>query len=484
MRPKTKKILKATGLFAFIAFFAASCTANFCTPNDQAQMLYQKDGVAVVNEETGKLTHSTLKTTIITNAKAAGLNIPSDQYFVRLDAYATDLALDAYVASDLAVPLEFKASKEEIKASDEMLKLVLSRYGYVRYLGVKDSSFISYDVTDKEHPAKYLFGNINYWNHQIKLDLDAEGENGLSHIPDSDFAAYYQEEMLKAVNAYRACIAIAGNNYGTTGEEFYVESKSWGQAWKKGLLEGLFVFPTAFLIEKLTIAFGAAGWGQVGAIILVTLIVRGLLILVTWKSTLSQQRMTALQPEMAKLQEKYPNANTNNYEKQALAQAQMDLYKKNGVKPMSSIITMFIQMPIFIAIWGAMNGSAILASDSIFGLNLSASLGTAMMANWFKSSWWTALVLFVLMGASQYISMKLPQWMQKKEKQKVTKLGKNPAVEKQAKTQKTMQIVMFVFIIIMSWTLPAAMGIYWFVGALISIGQTLITQKVMAKKKK
>ena len=54
--------------------------------------------------------------------------------------------------------------------------------------------------------------------------------------------------------------------------------------------------------------------------------------------------MTALQPEMAKLQEKYPNANTNNYEKQALAQAQMDLYKKNGVKPMSSIITMFIQI--------------------------------------------------------------------------------------------------------------------------------------------
>ena len=39
--------------------------------------------------------------------------------------------------------------------------------------------------------------------------------------------------------------------------------------------------------------------------------------------------MQKLQPQIAKLQEKYPNSNTNQYEKQRLAQEQMALYKKN-----------------------------------------------------------------------------------------------------------------------------------------------------------
>jgi membrane protein insertase Oxa1/YidC/SpoIIIJ len=38
-------------------------------------------------------------------------------------------------------------------------------------------------------------------------------------------------------------------------------------------------------------------------------------------------------------------------------------------------------------------------------------------------------------------------------------------------------------IIVMGFSLPSAMGIYWFLGALISIGQTYITRKVMAKNK-
>ena len=69
------------------------------------------------------------------------------------------------------------------------------------------------------------------------------------------------------------------------------------------------------------------------------------MILVTLKSTISQQKMQALQPELSKIQQKFPNSNTNQYEKQALANAQMALYKKNGVNPLSSILVMFVQFP-------------------------------------------------------------------------------------------------------------------------------------------
>ena len=89
------------------------------------------------------------------------------------------------------------------------------------------------------------------------------------------------------------------------------------------------------------------------------------------------------------------------------------------------------------------------------------------------------------MGVSQFISSRLSTWINKKRtKKEVVRLGKNPAAEKQQSQSKMMMNVMFIMIIVMSWTLPAAMGIYWLAGALISIAQTLIVDAIMNRKKK
>ena len=89
------------------------------------------------------------------------------------------------------------------------------------------------------------------------------------------------------------------------------------------------------------------------------------------------------------------------------------------------------------------------------------------------------------MGVSQFISSRLSTWINKKRtKNEVVRLGKNPAAEKQQSQSKMMMNIMFIMIIVMSWTLPAAMGIYWLAGALISIAQTLIVDAIMNRKKK
>ncbi|HPV69935.1 MAG TPA: YidC/Oxa1 family membrane protein insertase, partial [Bacilli bacterium] len=100
------------------------------------------------------------------------------------------------------------------------------------------------------------------------------------------------------------------------------------------------------------------------------------------------------------------------------------------------------------------------------------------------AGWWTAVVLFVLMGISQFISMKLPQWMQKARTKNVKKLSKNPAQDKQSKQMKWFSNIMLVMIVVMGFSLPAAMGVYWFIGAIISVIQTLIMQTIMARSKK
>ena len=110
------------------------------------------------------------------------------------------------------------------------------------------------------------------------------------------------------------------------------------------------------------------------------------------------------------------------------------------------------------------------------------------VAGWPKNpGWWTALVLFILMAGSQFLSMKVPQWIQKAKAKKVARLGKNPAQTQQNRTMNIFSYVMLAVIIFMGFSLPAAMGVYWFIGALVSLAQSLLTQAFVSaagKKKK
>lgn len=199
--------------------------------------------------------------------------------------------------------------------------------------------------------------------------------------------------------------------------------------------------------------------------------------------------MTELQPEISKIQNKYPNANTNNYEKQKMAEEMQRLYKKNKVNPFLTIIFMIIQFPVFICVWSALSGSAELSTGAFLGLDLSASISSALFKgeNWGAAgnfSAWTALVLFVLMAIAQTAAMLLPQWMQKRKTKGIAKLQKNPNQKSQDNKMKWFTYIMLAMIIVMGFSLASALGIYWLVGALFSLGQTLITQKITERKKK
>ena len=112
-----------------------------------------------------------------------------------------------------------------------------------------------------------------------------------------------------------------------------------------------------------------------------------------------------------------------------------------------------------------------------------SQLGSSLINNWFGAGWWTAWVLFLLMTAAQFVSTKLSTWLNKEKTKGVERTTANPAAEKQQKQSKMMMNIMFIMIIVMSFSLPAAMGVYWFVGALISILQTVIVHFVMKGKK-
>jgi YidC/Oxa1 family membrane protein insertase len=114
---------------------------------------------------------------------------------------------------------------------------------------------------------------------------------------------------------------------------------------------------TTLLITITNFMHGILGWlHSIGlpygvCIIVLTVLVRGLMHPISRKQAKTSMRMQALMPELKKLQEKHKG------DRQAMAVAQMELYRKHGVSPMGSCWIVFLQMPIFLGLYYALGES-------------------------------------------------------------------------------------------------------------------------------
>ncbi|MBB6099120.1 YidC/Oxa1 family membrane protein insertase [Deinobacterium chartae] len=97
-------------------------------------------------------------------------------------------------------------------------------------------------------------------------------------------------------------------------------------------------------IHSFVAGLGIPGaWGV--AIILLTLLIRLLIWPLMQTQLRSTAEMQALQPELAKLNEKYKDDPSKR------AEATMALYREHGVNPAAGCLPLFIQMPVLIVLW-------------------------------------------------------------------------------------------------------------------------------------
>ena len=85
------------------------------------------------------------------------------------------------------------------------------------------------------------------------------------------------------------------------------------------------------------------------SIILFTIVIRLLLWPLVRKQLHHTKAMRKLQPELKKLKKAASG------DRQKEARMQMELYKEHGVKPFSTIGTLIVQIPIFIALYQAVS---------------------------------------------------------------------------------------------------------------------------------
>ncbi|MCA1959293.1 MAG: membrane protein insertase YidC [Desulfomonile sp.] len=192
---------------------------------------------------------------------------------------------------------------------------------------------------------------------------------------------------------------------------------------------------------------GTHNWGW--DIIILTVVIKILFIPLTHKSTQSMKRMQDLQPQIAKLKEKYKD------DKAALNKATMELFREHKVNPLGSCWPMFLQLPVFIALYQSLS-YAIELRHAGFVCIPSIYLCIADL-----SAPDPYYVTPILMGGT----MVLQQWM--------TPSAGDPM-------QRKMMLLMPVIFTWMFLSFPSGLVLYWLISNVLSIAQQAITN-MMAK---
>ena len=238
----------------------------------------------------------------------------------------------------------------------------------------------------------------------------------------------------------------------------------------------IFVYPMAWVINHLS---GPIGVG--GAIALVTAVVNTLLAAATLNATVSQQKMQMVQPELDKITRKYEGRDDEN-SKMRMAAEQQALLRKHNINPGSMLLLTFLQFPVIIAIYMAVQRSEAVQTGAFMGMNLRTTVMNGIKSAFAgDSSGWAYLGLFIVMIILHACSMLIPQYLQKKKAEEVArKHHRKP--EEPSNQNKFMQYYMIGMIAVFGLMLPAAMSLYWSINSVVQIVKTVIVQNIIDKK--
>ena len=191
------------------------------------------------------------------------------------------------------------------------------------------------------------------------------------------------------------------------------------------------------------------------AIILLTILVRILFWPLTHKSTVGMKKMQELQPKMKELQKKFKD------NPQRLQQETFALYREAKVNPMSSCLPMLVQIPVFIALFNVLRSAVELRYAPFLWIgDLSEPEG--LFAAYLPFGGLN--ILPILMAVSTGLQSAF-----------------TPSTGDKSQ-QRMMMVFMPVMMLVMFYSFPSALSLYWFLSNLFSIVQMWIIRRQTAKE--
>ena len=219
----------------------------------------------------------------------------------------------------------------------------------------------------------------------------------------------------------------------------------------EGLWTSIFVKPLSYILLKL----GKIVGNYAISLIIVSLIIRLIAFPFTKKTAMQSEMMKKIQPEMNRIQNKYKDKkDQESMTKQS--QEMMMLYKKYNINPMSGCLFSFIQLPLFIAFFEAVQRTPAIFEGKFLGLQL----GTTPMIGFSSSTFIAYIIIVLLIGLTTYFTFKF-----------------SVAPNTMDPSMKMMPTMMVVMIIVMGLFMPSALGIYWVTTNLFTIVQNILVKR-------
>ena len=224
----------------------------------------------------------------------------------------------------------------------------------------------------------------------------------------------------------------------------------------EGLWTSLFVKPLAWLIIKIESLVKNSGL----AIIISCLLIRLVLYPLTRKTAMQSELIKKASPELEKLEKKYKDK-TSTEDQQRKAQEMMLIYQKYQINPISGCLLSFLQIPLVMAYYEAINRTPIIFEGNFLSLNLGTTPWTAI-----THGKYIYIILIVLIFLTTLVSFK--------------KTLKDQSA--QAQNMKFSLYFMLAIITYASFTMSSALGIYWVTSSLFTIIQNLLVERKKVEK--
>ena len=189
---------------------------------------------------------------------------------------------------------------------------------------------------------------------------------------------------------------------------------------------------------------GNYGW----SIIVLTVLINLAMFPLRHKSVVSMRKMQEIQPQMKAIQDRYAKLKVTDPARQKMNEEVMALYKQHGTNPAAGCVPMLLTLPVLIAFYSM--------------LSVAIELRGAPFVGWIRdlSSYDPLYITPVLMGLTQFVQTRMQP------------------VSADPMQQKMMMFMPLMFAGMLLWA-PSGLVLYWTVSNIWTIGQQVITNKII-----
>ena len=145
---------------------------------------------------------------------------------------------------------------------------------------------------------------------------------------------------------------------------------------------------------------------------------------------------------------------------------------------MSSILVMFLQIPVIFAIYMSVQRAETVAHGTFFGVSLSTTVLNGIKTLFAGDmSGIVYLLIFLVMAGLHILSVKINDIMLKRRQ--ANQKGSKRVQNTQSDQMKVMQYYSMGMIIVFGLILPAAMSLYWAINSVVQVAKTILVQKAI-----